>query len=134
MYVSFDEFSDITGNKQITEDEYAKLYKKAVLQVDDLTNDFYKRFDLERESESDIPGIKARARAFKQAFSLTIDFMYETGITSRTELAQSAQGSVSIGRTRVEAPNIKGALTNGYVVPAEASRLLGRYGLLYRGL
>jgi len=133
-YLSYDEFIEMTGS-EITELAFKKLLPKATMQLDGLTNSFYElKYDLESECTSEYPQIKARAMAFKKALAATVEFMGETGMTSRLDQANMIQGGVSIGRTRVEAPDLRRSLASGWIVPSEQATILGRYGLLYRGL
>lgn len=133
-YLSYDEFIEMTGS-EVAELAFNKLLPKATMQLDGLTNSFYElNYDLEVDFNSEHPQIKARATAFKKALATTIEFMSETGITSRLDQANMIQGGVSIGRTRVEAPDLRRSLANGWIVPSEQATILGRYGLLYRGL
>lgn len=133
-YLDYAEFTELTGS-ELDEQKFKRLLPKATVQLDGLTNDFYSaRYVLEAEYKSDYPLIRARATTFKQALGATVEYMDETGITSRSDVANVAQGGVSIGRTRVEGPDYKKSLAPGWVVPVEYYALLGRHGLLYRGL
>lgn len=133
MYLSYDEYTNYS-DADVDESTFDKLEKKAEIQIDEMTSDLYQYHDLQDELNSDVRGIQLRARSFKQSIAMTIDFMNEYNVTSRADIATEYTGTVAIGRTRIEAPNLKGSTIGGYVVPVEASRLLARYGLLYRGL
>lgn len=133
------EFSDYTrlGFNTVDKDVFSDLLPKATRQLDGLTLDFYKRkHNFQEDLQSDQDVLRYRAESFQIALGLTIDFMYESGITSTLELANANTPSVTIGRTHVDATNQAKALVSsaqGYVVPDEAVRQIAPYGLLYRG-
>lgn len=62
-----------------------------------------------------------------------VDFMHATGISKSYDLAQNEFTSITVGRLSLSpAGNVGTTMKNGLCT--EAYNLLGRYGLLYRGV
>lgn len=108
-------------------DNFDDMETQAQRQIDAVTNYYYRDHDIESD---DWP---ARVDAYKAAICEQIEFILQTGI-SASYINGDDFKSVSIGRLSLT-PAIT-ATRNGTVngVCKEAYRLLGHYGLLYRGV
>ncbi|CAH1857475.1 hypothetical protein [Convivina intestini] len=135
MYLNYVEYNDLIGDDLELKD-FNKLLKKATIQLDNVTNGFYElKHSLDDDLKSSIFTYIARAKAFKQALGLTIDFMNQLQVTNVASLNTDGTADVQIGDTHIQGAGLSGTITNGYgsVIPDEAIQLLGRHGLLYRG-
>lgn len=107
------------------DDDFNSLVRQAQRQIDAVTNYFYNDHDFETDWAK-------RVDAYKAAICEQIDFIIETGITASYDGGDNFK-SVSIGRLSLS-PSVNPASTTINGVCKEAYRLLGRYGLLYRGV
>lgn len=125
-YLTHDDYTAL-GYTAATADNFATLLAQASRVIDDLTNDFYQLNDL-----ADDP-INARVKAFKRAICEEIDFIASVGSVKSYDLAQNDVNSISIGRLSLSPSKGMSKVGKMGVAP-EAVRLLGRYGLLFRGV
>lgn len=133
MNITQQEFSDLTGNKNFTQDMIDQAKIKAQLQVEAVTNGFYTKYDINSDLNSDVFAYNQRAQAYKQAIALTIEFMISNEITSTADLHLNGQSNLQIGDMRVQGSALNSANLSNFAVPDEALTLLGRHGLLYQG-
>ncbi|QHJ80570.1 MAG: hypothetical protein [Caudoviricetes sp.] len=133
MNLTQEQFSKLTGNSEISEEEVAKLLPKAQLAVDEMTNGFYDRFSFEDDEKSAFAPEQKRASAYKQSIALTIEFMVANDVQTSAELNSNGKAQLTIGRTHVQGYDLSGVNISGTVIPDEAYSLLARNGLLYRG-
>ena len=133
MYLTYPEFTSILSDT-LSEDAFKKLNSKAEIQIDTVTNYFYGMPNspvLSDDSVSEYPWISARAKAFKRAIALTVDYMDRNSVTDSTDLNNGSYSSVEIGRTTLQSANSDGSssTSSGFAVPDEVLMLLGRFGL-----
>lgn len=138
MYLTYPEFTNILPNS-VSEDSFKKLISKAEIQIDTVTNYFYGMPNspvLSDDGASEYPWINARAKAFKRAIALTIDYMDRNSVTDSSDLNNDSYSSVEIGRTTLQSANSDGSSStgSGFAIPDEALILLGRFGLRYGGV
>lgn len=107
------------------DDDFNSLVRQAQRQIDAVTNYFYNDHDFETDWSK-------RVDAYKAAICEQIDFIIKTGITASYDGGDNFK-SVSIGRLSLS-PSVNPVSTTINGVCKEAYRLLGRYGLLYRGV
>lgn len=125
-YLTYNEYVEF--GYRLDEDVFNELVKDAERIIDLATNDFYKVHDDILVDKS-----KRRVETFKTAICEQIDFMRETGINKSYDLAQNEFTSITVGRLSLNpASNVGSTMKNGLCT--EAYNLLGRYGLLYRGV
>lgn len=136
MYLDFDTFNNLISESVKSED-FKFLLPRASVQLDNLTNGFYERNDLDTDLNSDIPAFKSRAKAFLNALAFTIDYMGANDVTSSADLNGGTGMNVQIGNTQIQGVDNAKTIASGYegvVVPDEAVQLLARHGLIYRGM
>lgn len=133
MQFTQQEFSNLTGNTTITQDQINALSIKAQLQVDTVTNGFYEKYDINNDVNSLIMAYNQRASAYKQALALTIEFMVTNEIQSTADLHLNGQSNLQIGDMRVQGSALNSANLSNFAIPDEALALLGRNGLLWQG-
>lgn len=138
MYLTYSEYKTLIGGS-VVEDTFDKLLPKAVIQIDTVTNYFYGMPDspsLDEETVSEYKWINGRAKAFKRALCMIIDYMERNSVVDRSDLNNGAYSSVEIGRTHLQSASSNGSTStsSGYAVPDEAVDLLGRFGLRYGGV
>lgn len=121
-YLTFKEWKEF-GFADIEEKEFERLEKKAAIALDNETRYFYRKYNLDSDSA-------IRRLAFKHAMALTIEQMFNTGITSLAD--KLALSSISLGRTSISVS--KDSLAKFSLVPSEAIHLLSSVGLLYKGV
>lgn len=137
MYLTYSEFNTILNNS-VDEDTFNKLLVSAEIQIDTVTNYFYSMpgiNDIESDSNSKYPWLKARSDVFKKALALTIDYMNSNKVSNSADLKNNSFSSIEIGRTTLQSANKDTSNTSsGLAVPDEALMILGRYGLRYGGV
>lgn len=121
-YLTFKEWKEF-GFADLEEKEFERLEKKAAIALDNETRYFYLKHNLDSDSA-------IRRLAFKRAMALTIEQMFNTGITSLAD--KLALSSISLGRTSISVS--KDSLAKFSLVPVEAIHLLSSVGLLYKGV
>lgn len=108
-----------------SDEDFSSMEKQAQRQIETATNYFYNDHDF----SNDWP---KRVAAYKTAICEQVDFILETGITASYDGGNNFK-SVSIGRLSLS-PSVNPVDTTVNGVCKEAYRILGRYGLLYRGV
>lgn len=111
--------------KDKSDEDFSSIEKQAQRQIEAATNYFYDDHDF----SNDWP---KRVDAYKAAICEQVDFILETGITASYDGGDNFK-NVSIGRLSLS-PSVNPVDTTVNGVFKEASRILGRYGLLYRGV
>lgn len=121
------EYIDLGYTQAIDHDDFATIEAQAQRHIDAVTNYYYKSHDIEHDDWPD------RVDAYKSAICEQIDFIKQTGVAASYDAGDNFQ-SVSIGRLSLS--SAIDPIKNGTVgdVCKEAYQLLGRYGLLYRGV
>lgn len=124
-YLTYNEYLDL--GYSLDKKAFNELIKGAERTIDRATRDYYKKHDILAEK------LKRRSEAFKMAICEQVDFINATGINRSYDIAQNDLKSVQIGRLSLTpAVNVGASVKNGLCT--EAYELLGRYGLLYRGV
>lgn len=111
--------------KDKSDEDFSSIEKQAQRQIEAATNYFYNDHDFSNDWSK-------RVDAYKTAICEQVDFILETGITASYDGGDNFK-SVSIGRLSLS-PSVNPVDTTVNGVCKEASRILGRYGLLYRGV
>lgn len=108
-------------------DNFDEVEAQAQRHIDAVTNYYYEDHDIDKDTW------EKRVDAYKAAICEQIDFIQETGITASYVGGDNFK-NISIGRLSLS-PAVNPA-TAGVIqgVCKEAYRLLGHYGLLYRGV
>lgn len=137
MYLNYSEFKSILSDS-VDEVTFDKLLVRAEIQIDTVTNYFYSMpgiNDIESDSISKYPWLKARSDVFKKALALTIDYMNSNNVSNSADLKNNSFSSIEIGRTTLQSANKDISNTSsGLAVPDEALMILGPYGLRYGGV
>ncbi len=121
-YLTYDEFKNITG-ADMDEITFNVLLQKASAVLDNVTNHFYQRVDMEKDNPW-------RVAQFKKALSVQIEYFHETGATTY-EGINKVPKSFSVGRTSVSYDS-KGESKS--LVAEDIFIYLEGTGLLYRGV
>lgn len=127
-YLTFEEFTSLIVNDDITPSEFDKLLVRASDFLDIETRNFYRFNDL----ESDIP---FRRDKFKKAIAYQIEYMHVTEALTSYDI--NTPTSWSIGRTSVtEASRYSNSGKNEVpsIVSEDAISMLSGTGLLFRGV
>lgn len=111
--------------KDKSDEDFSSIEKQAQRQIEAATNYFYDDHDF----SNDWP---KRVDAYKAAICEQVDFILEIGITASYDGGDNFK-NVSIGRLSLS-PSVNPMDTTVNGVCKEAYRILGRYGLLYRGV
>jgi len=88
MYLTYSEFKSILSDS-VDEVTFDKLLVRAEIQIDTVTNYFYSMpgiNDIESDSISKYPWLKARSDVFKKALALTIDYMNSNNVSNSADL------------------------------------------------
>lgn len=128
LYLTYDEFRDQTGI-DIYETAFDKLLQKASAVLDNVTNRFYQKHDIERDSEW-------RVRQFKKALCAQIEYFHEMGATTFEGINRAPQ-SFTAGRTSVSNAsryNPGGKNEAKPLVAEDVYLYLAGAGLLYAGV
>ncbi|MBU7450020.1 hypothetical protein [Leuconostoc citreum] len=137
MYLTYSEFKSILSDS-VDEVTFDKLLVRAEIQIDTVTNYFYSMpgiNDIESDSISKYPWLKARSDVFKKALALTIDYMNSNNVSNSADLKNNSFSSIEIVRTTLQSANKDISNTSsGLAVPDEALMILGPYGLRYGGV
>ena len=126
-YLTFKEYSDMGFSRVPDEDTFNKIEPYAEVLFDVQTKNFYQTHDL----ESDVP---ERAKLFKRALALQIEFSHDVGASTPYEVAQNNVTHFSVGRTTVDSGDIRTATRGNTGLYRVAYLLLAQTGLLYRGV
>lgn len=127
-YLTYDEFKDII-DVEIDETEFNKLLPKATAILDNVTNHFYARYDMDKDNPW-------RVDKFKQALCAQIEYFDELGGTT-FESINNAPQTFSAGRTSVSNAsryNPSGANESKPLVAEDVFIYLEGTGLLYSGV
>lgn len=111
--------------KDKSDEDFSSIEKQAQRQIEAATNYFYNDHDFSNDWPKSVD-------AYKTAICEQVDFILETGITASYDGGDNFK-SVSIGRLSLS-PSVNPVNTTVNGVCKEAYRILGRYGLLYRGV
>lgn len=124
-YLTYKEF----GSSTIDEETFDELLEKASALLDHITNNFYVRNDIKRDTEW-------RAKKFKQALKAQIEYFVEVGSATFEGINKEPQ-SFSAGRTSVTNTSrysIKGSNKSRSLIAEEVYIHLAGSGLLYSGV
>lgn len=127
-YLTYDEFKELS-NAGVDEVAFDKLLPKASAILDNTTNHYYVRRDIEKDN-------LWRTRQFKLALSGQIEYFNELGATTFESINSSPQ-SFQAGRTSVSNAsrfNPSGENESKSLVAEEVFMYLEGTGLLYSGL
>lgn len=127
-YLEYSEFEQMSS-REIDELTFNRLLAKSSLVLDNATNHFYQRNDINKDNIW-------RVNKFKEALSSQIDYFDVLGATSYEEINSSPQ-TFSAGRTSVSnASRYKSSGTNEakQLLAEDAAIYLEGTGLLYRGV
>lgn len=127
-YLTYEEFKKIS-DVDVDEQMFNSLLKKASAILNNVTNYFYVRNDIEKDNSW-------RVRQFKLALCAQIEYFYEVGATT-FESINNAPQSFSAGRTTVSyASRFKasGANETKPLVAEDVYVYLEGTGLLYAGV
>lgn len=91
-YLTFEEFKDLS-EAEVDQTTFDKLLPKASAVLDNMTNHFYARVDIENDNSW-------RVNQFKRALSTQIEYFNELGATTFESINNSPQ-TFSAGRTSV---------------------------------
>lgn len=121
------EYSELGYTQALQNKDFIAIEAQAQRHIDAVTNYYYSDHDIAKDEWQE------RVDAYKSAICEQIDFIQQTGVTASYDTGNQFQ-SVSIGRLSLS-PAIE-PVTNGTIrgVCKEAYQLLGRYGLLFRGV
>lgn len=124
-YLTFSEYSSFSTT--VTQEQFSALEQQAEYAIDDATHDYYQLNSLTDDRN------QRRVRDFKRAVAEQIDYFAFIGNTKSYEQESEDFKSVSIGRLNLT-PNASmvGMTKNGLC--RECYQLLGKHGLLYRGV
>lgn len=127
-YLTYDEFKDL-ADVDIDETKFKKLLPKASAILNNVTNHFYVRQDVQQDNSW-------RVGQFKQALSAQIEYFNELGGTT-FESINNAPQTFSAGRTSVSNAsryNPSGANESKPLVAEDVFIYLQGTGLLYAGV
>ena len=127
-YLSYEQYKELGGVK-VDEKDFSSIESSAEKIFDSQTRAFYQFNDIDKDPKPQ------RAKLFRKAMVLQIEFAGETGITSPTDLVQARISHVSIGRTSIESNgNLKSLTYGNSGMNIGARNMLALTGLLYRGV
>ncbi|WP_342512257.1 hypothetical protein MKY34_16760 [Sporosarcina sp. FSL K6-1522] len=127
-YLTFAEFEDL-NQSDLEETQFKKLLPKASAILDNVTNHFYQRCDIEKDNSW-------RVRQFKQALCAQIEYFNVLGATTFEEINNSPQ-TFSAGRTSVSNAsryNPSGSNESKPLIAEDVFVYLDGTGLLYAGI
>lgn len=127
-YLTFEEFKEFVS-ADIYIDEFNKLLPKASAILDNITNYFYTKNDIEKDNPW-------RVNRFRQALSSQIEYFHELGATTFEGINSSPQ-TFTAGRTSVSNAsryNPSGANESKSLVAEDVYIYLEGTGLLYAGI
>ncbi|WP_379946461.1 hypothetical protein [Enterococcus devriesei] len=129
-YITFDEFKQITGKTDDYEEIFEKFYQKATAVIDNITNRFYQKNEIDNDP------ILFRVEQFKLALCSQIEYFGELGADTFEGINKAPQ-TFSAGRTSVSNGsryNLSGANESKALVAEDIYIYLEGTGLLYRGV
>ena len=124
-YLTFNEYSSFSTT--VSQDQFSALEKQAEYAIDDATHDYY-----QLNSLTDDPN-QRRVRDFKRAVAEQIDYFSFVGSTKSYQQESDDFKSVRIGRLELD-PNSSVVASTKNGLWRECYQLLGKHGLLYRGV
>ncbi|MCG5104446.1 hypothetical protein [Oceanobacillus alkalisoli] len=127
-YLTFDEFKEF-NKADVDETTFGKLLPKASAILDNVTNHFYAKCDMDKDNTW-------RVDKFKQALCAQIEYFNELGATTFEGINQAPQ-SFSAGRTSVTNPsryNTTGENESKSLVAEDVYIYLSGTGLLFAGV
>ncbi len=124
-YLTFNEYSSFSTT--VTQEQFSALEKQAEYAIDDATNDYYQLNSLTDDVN------ERRVRDFKRAVTEQINYYAFIGSAKSYEQESEDFKTVRIGRLELE-PNSSVAATTKYGLCRECYQLLGKHGLLFRGV
>lgn len=114
--------------------DFEALAERFINETTDYFNPLFGYHDLATDSESTIPYVVARAKAFKQAVAMQTQFLMDNDISSQSDITSNDIKQYTQGHTTVVLGNSLIDQTNATGVMVNAAALIGRYGLLYKGM
>lgn len=124
-YLTFSEYSSFSTT--VTQDQFSTLEQQAEYAIDDATHDYYQLNSLTDDRN------QRRVHDFKRAVAEQINYYAFIGSTKSYEQESDDFKTVRIGRLELE-PNSSVAATTKHGLCRECYQLLGKHGLLYRGV
>nr|DAG70694.1 MAG TPA: Head Tail Connector Protein [Caudoviricetes sp.] len=124
-YLTFDEYSSISTT--VIPEHFSDLEQQAEYAIDDATHDYYQLNSLTDDRN------QRRVHDFKRAVAEQINYYAFVGSTKSYEQESEDFKSVKIGRLELD-PNSSVASTTKQGLCRESYQLLGKHGLLYRGV
>lgn len=127
-YLTYDEFKDL-NSADVDEATFNKLLPKSSAILDNVTNHFYARYDMDKDNPW-------RVNKFKQALCAQIEYFHVLGATTFEEINNALQ-TFSAGRTSVSNAsryNPNGANESKSLVAEDVFIYLEGTGLLYSGV
>ena len=124
--LTYDDYISDGNYRDINQDEFEQLLKKAENLLDLITNSFYQLNEFDSDNEW-------RKQRVKRALISQIDYFKETKKTT-VEGINSVPKSVSLGRTTISQSDRYGTNGSKSIVSEEMNNYLQGTGLLYRGI
>lgn len=124
------------GFSKLNEKQFKSVSADSEMLISNLTQDFYELHNLDDDLSSDDSFLKYRATQYQKAICLQCDFANEVGASTPYGQQAGALTDVQIGRTHLQrTSNAVNNVTYGKSgVVSTAYNILGRTGLLYRGV
>ena len=124
-YLTFDEYSSISTT--VIPEHFSDLEQQAEYAIDDATHDYYQLNSLTDDRN------QRRVHDFKRAVAEQINYYACIGSTKSYEQESEDFKSVRVGRLELT-PNSSVVATTKLGLCRECYQLLGKHGLLYRGV
>lgn len=124
-YLTFNEYSSFSTT--VTQDQFSALEQQAEYAIDDATHDYYQLNSLSDDLN------QRRVHDFKLAVAEQIDYFAFVGSTKSYEQESDDFKTVRIGRLELD-PNSSVVASAQGGLCRECYQLLGKHGLLYRGV
>lgn len=124
-YLTFNEY--LSFSTTVTKEQFNALEQQVEYAIDDATNDYYQLNSLTDDRN------QRRARDFKRAVAEQINYFAFIGSTKSYEQESEDFKSVKIGRLELN-PSSSVVATTKYGLCRECYQLLGKHGLLWRGV
>lgn len=125
-FLTIAEYTAEGNYRDINQDEFDQLLKKAENLLDVITDSFYQLNEFDSDNEW-------RKQRVKRALISQIDYFKETRKTTAEGL-NNAPKSVSLGRTTISQSDRYGTNGSKSIVSEEMNTYLQGTGLLYRGI
>lgn len=124
-YLTFNEYSSFSTT--VTQEQFSALEQQAEYAIDDATHDYYQLNSLIDDHN------QRRVHDFKRAVAEQVNYYAFIGSAKSYEQESDDFKSVRIGRLELT-PNSSVAATTKLGLCRECYQLLGKHGLLYRGV